>query len=119
MSINGFKVPIIAKKINNLKGSKEKENKKIKLSSNKLNTQVIFINKNEKRTISKEIDLQKIKNNKTINNNSKKIFKKINLKIASQLVKKDLLKINPNLKTEIKNTINTIKNSENNIIRIK
>ena len=123
MSINGFKVPIIAKKINNLKGSKEKENKKIKLSSNKLNTQVIFINKNEKRTISKEIDLQKIKNTKTINNNSKQIFKKINLKIASQLVKKDLLKINPNLKTEIKSTIeamkNNFKNSENNIIRTK
>ena len=92
----------------------------MKLSPNKLNTQVIFGNKNEKKLINSELDFQKLKSTKTINNNSKQIFKKINIKIASHLIKKDLLKINPILKTEANITIKAmrtdIKNKENNII---
>ena len=123
MSTYGLREQISGKKINILKESKEKENKKMKLSPNKLNTQVIFGNKNEKKLINSELDFQKLKNTKTINNNSKQIFKKINIKIASHLIKKDLLKINPILKTEANITIKAmrtdIKNKENNIIRNK
>ena len=123
MSTYGLREQISGKKINILKESKEKENKKMKLSPNKLNTQVIFGNKNEKKLINSELDFQKLKNTKTINNNSKQIFKKINIKIASHLIKKDLLKINPILKTEANITIKTMrtdfKNKENNIIRNK
>ena len=120
MSTYGLREQISGKKINILKESKEKENKKMKLSPNKLNTQVIFGNKNEKKLINSELDFQKLKNTKTINNNSKQIFKKINIKIASHLIKKDLLKINPILKTEANITIKTMRTDfKNKILEVK
>ena len=98
--------------------SKEKEKHK-----NKLNTKIIFINnkiENRTKSINIKLNPQKLNFNKTINDNPKQIFKKINLKIASRLITNDLLKIKPNTKIQVDDTIKSIKsnlkNKENTFI---
>ena len=83
---------------------------KKKLSSNKINTKVIFQNKTDIKT-------NKINSIKE-NNNNNQVFKKINLKIASHFISNpniiNLLKIKPSNKLEANNTIKAIKYSISN-----
>ena len=92
------------------------QKQKIKLSSNKLNTKTIFQNNTDIKIKQINTKINSIKDNN--NNNKKQVFKKINLKIASQLISNanvvNLLKIKPSNKTESNFTIKAIKSSLTN-----
>ena len=100
MSILNNKIPINDDEINANMDSEDKQ--KILL-----NTNVLFTNRKESRTMNNKIN----NTNTNTNNNQKQVFKKINLKIASRLITNNLLKIKPNMKIDMNDIAIKIKRS--------
>ena len=100
MSILNNKIPINDDEINSNMDSEDKQ--KILL-----NTNVLFTNRKESRTMNNKIN----NTNTNTNNNQKQVFKKINLKIASRLITNNLLKIKPNMKIDMNDIAIKIKRS--------
>ena len=99
---------------NKIQDLKEKEKQKSKILSIRLNTKTIFVNKTEEKTKSihnNRSNFQNFNNTKSTNKNKKQIFKRINLKIASQLISNDLLKLKPDKKVNANKTIKVIKSN--------